>query len=193
MSFLPPEIQGQLDPKQNQAWADRDDVRRAVNGLGTRVIPAGAPIIESALNNNAFFLLEGRHGGMTLSKPGTRISCAPGAVVTRHARFDSTASISGLNFVAEQGGNNGAALITIGPDAVVIFDACRFIKDSALQANFVTVENGGKAVFSACDFGGAMNLVGNVFTNPGVITDVQITGANRTGNALGNVTAVGVV
>ncbi len=193
MSLIHPELQGHMDAKASQQWADRDLVRQIVNSLGSQVVREGSELKEMAQKNNALYLLKGDHGGMTLSRPGSRVCGAPGATMTRHVLVTSDALIEGLRFEATPNGNNESTLLTIGASAVVRFHACTFHKDASMPPTFITVEAGGKAIFTACDWGGTMTIVGNVFDNAGALLDVVISGSNRTGNAVGNVTPMGLV
>lgn len=193
MPQLSPEQQGTLTVEQAQKWDDRNSLRGAVKGLAEDFIPPLGPMKQPRVSRNAHLLLSGEHGGWDLDTQETLLRGAPGAIVRRHVRFDGTAMVEGVTFYSPGTTDNTEQLITVGPNAVVIFTSCRFYKRPEQPGTFIKVEAGGKVVLSGVDFAPTMTAGGTIIDNAGVALDVMIVGANRTGLPLGNASATGVV
>lgn len=193
MPQLPPELQGQLDRTEAQRWDDRNVLRSVVKGGADDFVAPGGAIKQWRVKRNSHTLLAGEHGGWDIFSEETLIRGAPGSTVTRHVRFDGTALVEGVTFYAPGNSNNNDQLVTIGPEAVVIFNSCRFYKEPNLPATFIAVEAGGKVILNGVDFAPTMATTGNVIDNAGVALDVMVIGANRTGLTLGTASATAVV
>lgn len=190
MTRIPLEILLQGDRAYVESWSQRNEFHSAVNRIGQNVVQPGDTLDETLLKDNGFYLLAGEHVGFEWSAPGNRIVAAPGAQITRLVTFDSEAHIEGVDFIATEGSNNTDYLCKINAPGDVTFVNCRFYKEQNMPPTFIEMVSGGKARFVGCWFGGVNDTTGNVINNPGANTDVGVLAANKTGNVLGNVTAI---
>jgi len=193
MPRLPPEQQGALTNEQAQKWDDRYTLREVVDKSSEDYVAPGREVLQFRRDRNSHTLLAGEHGGWDIDLPETLIRGVPGTVVSRHVRFDSTAVVEGVTFYSPGTTDNNVQLITVGPNAVVVFNSCRFYKTRTQGGSFIKVEAGGKVILNGVDFGPVMTSAGTLIDNAGAALDVLIVGANRTGWALGTASAVGVV
>ena len=115
---------------------------------------APASLKETTLTNNSITLTSGEHGGVTLEVADTQVKGMPaGVFMTRKVTFDADATVDGVHFITSD--KNPDELAVVGASSVVVFRNCTFEKSSTASSAFITVNNGGKAIFLGCVFKGS--------------------------------------
>lgn len=184
----------------------RDENTRSSAARGQQLVAAGSPIQEPQKSQNGVLLLSGNHGGFRLSKPGTRLTGAPGAIVTNVGIIESDCILDGLYFGRKPNSNNDKYLLRIASTAKVLIKNCTFERASddvsstgaANEESFILVESGAKAIILQNTFrsnakSGAMDTAsGHVVKHiGGAAANVWVgLGFNLTGQTHSNVTAI---
>jgi hypothetical protein len=120
----------------NQAVRDADG--STLRGMGGIIVKAPGVPSEPRSSGNATLLLAGEHGGFTLAKPVGVLRGVPGTLVTKAARFESSARVSEIEFTAA---------VVLTATASVTFHNCRFLLP-------IEVANGGVISCHGCTFDG---------------------------------------
>jgi|3_EtaG_2_1085321.scaffolds.fasta_scaffold139531_2 hypothetical protein len=173
-----------------------DQLRSVVEGLGVTIFQPAQPIEEVGIRDNAMLLLAGEHRGFRISKNGTKVEGAPGAVVTRLARVNTTSGpvtkIGGIHFLARtSSSDNAASLVTVSATSRVVFNDCTFERYPMSSGDYVSIASGGTAQFFGCNFIGTQTA-GFVVNNAAAVPlNVYISGSyNTTGRLHNNCTII---
>jgi hypothetical protein len=186
-------LYGGLDVAADVSQQARSRLQRVVSLLADEIVAPGDVAAMDKESDNTILFLSGSHGGLTVTKPRTRIIGQPGATFERLVTVDADDVVFvGCSFQSVAGSNNEGQAVLVTSDAKCSFVDCRFRKPDTMAGDFVTVQNGGKAHFVLPRFGPANSSGGNCVNNAGAALDVNLIGlVNSTGLANVNVTVFG--
>ena len=154
LPYNPPTVNDGPDPiVEDRAAALEADITRLLNDLN--ITSPQSELKEPKLEDNVYFLSSGSFGGATIK---------------------STRSImDGLNF--RNSDSSVGTLILIRASAVVLFRNCVFnMNHPDGEKVWIHMENGAKAIFSACMWRGGDGTGGNLVKNAGAAGNVKIVG-----------------
>ncbi|MAZ71763.1 MAG: hypothetical protein CMC70_01320 [Flavobacteriaceae bacterium] len=147
------------------------------------------PFVEEKERRNYFSLAPGDFNGSIFKKPDSSIfGVAGGTTLQTALSLSSRHVIDGVRLT--NSAESRGALVQLSATSVVVFRSCVFERSGSSNAPvWVTVANGGKAVFIGCMFLGS-GTGGSIITNAGAAANVQVVGCyNGTGIAFAGVTS----
>lgn len=162
------------------------DINRQLREASSRGAMSGHQVeqvvSEDKLKDNNYLLQEGRHGGISISKPNTSVMGVPGTEISSATTVGDSSRFTGVHFKKQ--------VTVTSATATVIFVSCRFDTDDKYC---VEVKNGTKVIFIGCVFTNTpeSTVVSNL---GGPSNHIQVIGcSNKTGKGMGNVTETAVL